>query len=268
MAVTKNILDVSSEVDKINYDELLVRINKLIHDRENGSEDQGWRYFSEIPFVKITVDELFRILQVDESDCRTVKLWKQHLENISAFRMLLFAECTGNHDLHVHCVKQMIPILDAAGHIPNARSLRIYMQQLNELKNEILANLYELYKKNGYFTVCRNNCFWSGNVTDQTIEQDLMRLFKSAGGLTRGGHISEGTTARFVGSLPYLISIRDFLETFSGIYSSSSTQHKDLRPANKKQDINDVEKFNSWLSIVISFRSMCSINFADDKIPI
>ena len=64
-AVTKHILDVSSEADKINYDELAVRINKLIYDRENGSEDQEWRYFSEIPFVKIAVDELRKILQVD-----------------------------------------------------------------------------------------------------------------------------------------------------------------------------------------------------------
>ena len=65
VAVTKLILDVSSEADKINYDELVIRINKLIYDRENGSEDQEWRYFSEIPFVKITVDELCKILQVD-----------------------------------------------------------------------------------------------------------------------------------------------------------------------------------------------------------
>ena len=84
-AVTKHILDISSEAHKINYDKLVVRINKLIYDRENGGEDQEWRYFSEIPFVKITVDELCKI---DESDCRTVKLWKQYLENISTFRML------------------------------------------------------------------------------------------------------------------------------------------------------------------------------------
>ena len=104
-AVTKHMLDVPSEADKINCDELAVRINKLIYDRENGNEDQEWRHFSEIPFVKITVEELCKILQVDESDCQTVKLWKQYLENISTLRMLLFAEHTGNHDLHVHCVK-------------------------------------------------------------------------------------------------------------------------------------------------------------------
>ena len=28
--------------------------------------------------------------------------------------------------------------------------------------------------------------FWSGNFTDQTIEQDLMRLFKSSSGMTCG----------------------------------------------------------------------------------
>ena len=85
----------------------------------------------------------------------------KNLENILTLRMLLFAECTGNHDLHVNCVKQMIPILHAAGHIPYARSLRIYIQQLNELKNEIPANLYELYRNKAYFTFCRKNCFWS-----------------------------------------------------------------------------------------------------------
>ena len=124
----------------------------------------------------------------------------------------------------------MIPILHAAEYVPYARSLRIYIQQLNELKNEIPANLYELYTKKGYFTVCRKNCFWSG-----------------------GRHISESTIARFVGSLPYFIPKCDFLEKFSGVYSSSSTQHKDLRPVNKKQDINDVEKINSWLSMHSSF---------------
>ena len=106
----------------------------------------------------------------------------------------------------------------------------IYIQQLNELKNEIPANLYELYTKKGCFTDRRKNYFWSGNFTDQTIEQDLMPLIKSAGGLTPGRHISEGTIERFVGSLPYFIPICDFLEKFSGVYSSSSTQHKDLRP--------------------------------------
>ena len=117
------------------------------------------------------------------------------------------------------------------------------------MKNEIPANLYELYTKKGYFTVRRKNCFWSGNFTDQTIQQDLMHLFKSAGGLTRRRHISEGTIARFVGSLPYFIPICDLLEKFSGVYSSSSTQHKDLRPANKKQNINYVKILNSWLSM-------------------
>ena len=49
--------------------------------------------------------------------------------------------------------------------------------------------------------------------------------------------------------IPYFILICDILEKFSGVYSSSSTQHKDLRPANKKQDLNDIGKFNDWLSI-------------------
>lgn len=47
----------------------------------------------------------------------------------------------------------MIPTLHAAGHIPYARSIRTYLQQLNKLKDEVPLNLYELYTEKGYFTV-------------------------------------------------------------------------------------------------------------------
>ena len=142
----------------------------------------------------------------------------------------------------------MIPILHAAGHILYARSLRIYVQQLAEFKERIPANLYEMYTSKGYFTVRRKKCYWSGNFTDQTIEQDLMRLLKSSGGLTHGRHIAVDTIAKFVGSLPYFIPICDYFEKIAGVYTTSSTQHKDLRLYNKQQDTEDIGKFNNWLS--------------------
>ena len=45
-----------------------------------------------------------------------------------------------------------------------------------------------------------------GNEADKCIEQDLMRLIKSRGGLTRGRGITESTMETFTGSLPTTVS--------------------------------------------------------------
>ena len=52
-------------------------------------------------------------------------------------------------------------------------------------------NDYDHFTKQGYFTIRRTHHFWSGNLTDQTIEQDLMRMLKNAGGMTHGRQITD-----------------------------------------------------------------------------
>ena len=57
---------------------------------------------------------------------------------------------------------------------------------------------YARFSTHGYFTIRRTHHFWSGNFTDQTIEQDLMRMLKSAGGMTHGREITESTLTNWV----------------------------------------------------------------------
>ena len=61
----------------------------------------------------------------------------------------------------------------------------------------------------------RRKDFFSGNSSDLVIEQDLMRLFKVSGGMTRERG-TDSTMACFVNILPQCIPLCDFLEKRCG----------------------------------------------------
>src|SRR6218665_218328 len=67
--------------------------------------------------------------------------------------------------------------------------------------------------------------FRSGNFTDQTIEQDLMRLVKSSSGMTRSQGITDSTLTKWTQSFPKCISICEGLEKLANIHTTSSEQH-------------------------------------------
>ena len=84
----------------------------------------------------------------------------------------------------------------------------------------------------------------SGNFTDQTIEQDLMRPFKSSSGMTRGRWI---TDTKWIHSFPQCISICEGLEKFPNIHTTPSEQHKDFRLSSQTRDNKDFETLLQWL---------------------
>src|SRR6218665_195958 len=87
------------------------------------------------------------------------------------------------------------------------------------------VNEYSQFTDKGYFTVRRTDRFWSGNFTNQTIEQDLMRLFKSSSGMTRGQGITNSTLTKWIHSFPQCISICEGLDKLAYIHTTSSEQH-------------------------------------------
>jgi len=50
---------------------------------------------------------------------------------------------------------------------------------------------FQKFTSEGYFTIKRTDKFWSGVWSDMTIEQTLLRLMKSSGGLTHGRGLSD-----------------------------------------------------------------------------
>lgn len=62
---------------------------------------------------------------------RTGKLWVQYINQALLMLNFIKAERTGNWNLHLHCVREMIPHFHAAGHLQYAKSARLYLQQMS-----------------------------------------------------------------------------------------------------------------------------------------
>ena len=162
-------------------------------------------------------------------------------------QLFIRAERTDDWWLHLYSVKQMLPHFHAAGHLAYEKSDHLYVQQIMELHNIMPENEYDQFTEQGYFTIRRSDKFWDGVFSDQTIEQFLMRLLKTSGGITRCRGITDSTLTRWVHALPQCLPICNALETFTSVHSGTSEQHKDLRPAGQSRDKSDLDCFVHWL---------------------
>jgi len=177
---------------------------------------------------------------------RTGSSWISYMEQVPRMKMFLYAERTGNWTLYLQCVSRMLPYFHAAGHLAYAKSARLYLQQMNSLESNMTETENIQFTENGYFTVQRRDLFWSGNFTDQTIEQDLMRLLKSSGGMTHGRGITDSSLTRWIHAFPQCIPICDTLDSFANIHIqlhlNSTCQ---LRVISQRRDHNDFATFCS-----------------------
>ena len=182
---------------------------------------------------------------------RTGKLWVQYVYQVLLMLKFITAEQTGNWQLHLHCMEEMIPHFHAAGHLQYAKSARLYLQQMNNLVHVMSPEEYTLFSDKGYFTLRRTNDFWSGNFSDQTIEQYLMRMLKTSGGMTHGRGITDSTLTKWVHA--QCVPVCDALEKFTGVHSDTSEQHKHLRSSTQARDKKDNDVFVQWLQAHPSF---------------
>jgi len=72
---------------------------------------------------------------------------------------------------------------------------------------------FQLFTRDGYFTIRRKDIIWSGIWSDMTIEQVLIRAMESSGGLTHGRGMTEKVISRWVSSMPVACQ-RECLEKF------------------------------------------------------
>ena len=100
--------------------------------------------------------------------------------------LFIYAERIGDFQLHLHCVEKMIPFFHASNYFKYAKSTRRYLDTMRELGKFMPADQYAEYTQSGYFTIRRSDRFWSGNFTDQTIEQYLMKNLKAPSDVLMG----------------------------------------------------------------------------------
>ena len=146
--------------------------------------------------VKHVVETIGHVCDQAAGKGRTVRLWINYLKQLYIMRLFNRAERTGDWWLHIYSLKQLLLYFHASGHCSYAKSAQLYVQQMMELYNIMPEKEYDQFKVQWYFTIRRSAKFWDGLFSDQTIEQFLMRLLKTSGGMTRSSGITDSTLMR------------------------------------------------------------------------
>lgn len=176
---------------------------------------------------------------------RTAKLFMQYSEMVSIFRKFLKAERTGDWDLYLSSLSEMLPYLAAAGHNLYAKSVRLFLQMMQELETSN-PQLFGQFAS-GKFIARRSDRYWAGLAPDLVIETVLMKSLKTDGGLTRGKGMTELQRNIWTMSMPVLASVNDLMQKLTGLEYSSSEQHVTATAARIKRDTKDLLTFLEFL---------------------
>ena len=156
----------------------------------------------------------------------TGQLWVQYMGMVNILRQFLKAEQTGNWQLHLKSVHEMLPYFAASGHTLYAKSAYIYLQMMLRLP-ETHPDVYKKFEE-GFHVVRHSDRYWTGLSTDLIIEQVLMQSVETHGGLTRGKGMTETQQLIWVFSMPACAAMNEAMKNLSGISYETSDQHKDI----------------------------------------
>ena len=84
--------------------------------------------------INNTIDNLEDDIATKSS---TAKMWMNYVKCVSVIRLFMRAERTGDWNLHLYCISEMIPLFHAAGHFAYAKSARLYLQQMGNLAQQM-----------------------------------------------------------------------------------------------------------------------------------
>ncbi|XP_070180366.1 uncharacterized protein [Littorina saxatilis] len=186
-----------------------------------------------MPLEEVCVDETIASIQLKlERQKQTLKchptaaLWIQYMDMVDILRKFLKAERTGNWDLHLSTVHEMMPFMAAAGHNLYTKSLHLYLQDMLQLK-ETHKDVYQSFQA-GHHVV-------------------LMRSLKTTGGLTRGRGMTEAQRTTWLLAMPACADVNRAMQDFTGTTYETSEQHRDMRAASQEKDQADITQMVCFL---------------------
>lgn len=188
--------------------------------------------------VKRLCRKFENVVQILMANGRTAKLWGKYLEMISIFKTFLKAERTGNWELHLKCVRNMLPYFAASGHNLYTKSSYVYLTDMQSLANTH-PDVHVQFV-NGHHVMRRSDRHWAGLFTDLIIEQVLMRSVKSSGELTRGRGLSENQRSQWLLSMPACAEVTNVINEFTGVAYTTSEQHKEAGNFRMERDKKDI----------------------------
>ena len=154
------------------------------------------------------------------------------------------AERTGNWDLHLQAVFNMLPYFAAASHNLYVKSAHLYLKSMHQLQNTH-PDVFDAFK-NGHHVI-RSDRFGAGLSSDLVIEQVLMQSLKSSGGMARGRKMGEQQRTQWILSMPACADINEAMQNLSVIRYHSSDQHKEASEARQLWDKEDILKIVAFL---------------------
>ena len=234
----------SNELRQLEEEE----VNELkdIYECLEKNYEEGMRRLNSSSTFMLVSDMLESLKEELRSYSRTSKLWLNYMAYVDILKQFVRAERCGDWELHLNAVEKMLNLFAATGHLNYAKSARLYLQEMRELK-EKHPFVYQCFKEKGFHTVRRSDKFWAGLWTDLTIEQVLMRSIKSRGGITRGRGISESVRLVWLGSMHRRASVHDAMSSLTTVNRVSSEQHVELGATRKQRDQKDMSSFMLWL---------------------
>ena len=108
---------------------------------------------------------------------RTSRLGLQYCDYVNILKQFIREERTGNWNLHLSSIGNMINFFTATGHVHCAKTARLYLQGMCELP-EKLPLVYEQFSKKGLYSVRRSDRYWAGLSSCLLIAQVQMGSIK------------------------------------------------------------------------------------------
>ena len=134
----------------------------------------------------------------------------------------------------------MLPYLAASGHNLYTKDVWLYLQRMQELKQEDPVG-YKMFAE-GYATIRRTDKQYGGIPSDQIIEQLLMRALKTRGGLTRGRGLTEVQQAVWLLSRNVCAEVTNAVhDDLLGLKGGSSEQHVRIGKTSDRRNEEDYE---------------------------
>ena len=165
---------------------------------------------------------------------------------IDILRNFIRAQRSGNWELHLQSLSDMLPYLAASGHNHYTKCVWIYLQQMSKLKDEH-PTVYRHFIR-GLHVVRRSDRLWAGLPTDLVIEQALMRTLKTTGGLTRGRGMTEQKRLTWVMAMPACAEFNKIMQDVTGINYNTGEQNKDMSVTRQDRDWKDTNTVLRYLS--------------------
>ena len=228
--------DIESDSSLQQFDEMLQRM-------VNGLDQESFEETLESTLYK-SIQDRFNDYKKEVCKGDLQKFWFSYLDMVELLLNLIYAQRAGDWQLHLECVKKVVPWAFAYDRHNYARYLQPYLSDMLNLPTTH-PEIHDFFSR-GHFAVqlSHNNPFGK-NDADKTIENTINKDTKTPGGINRFS-LNDNAVQRWTLNSRRRAIFRAVLHSHLH-YKPSSFIHHDLLPSRIKKDDDAVSKITQNL---------------------